>query len=581
MPKALDSKRGILRFSDFEVDLHAGHLQKGGRRVSLREQSFAVLAALLDRPGEVVTREELRKRLWPEDVFVDFDNSLNTAIARLREGLGDSAEHPRLIETLPKRGYRFIGKLVAEAGGRKKTRLAVLPFANLSGDAAQEYFCDGMTEEIIGQLAVLAPEHLSVIARTTSMHFKGTQREVAQIGEELNLDYVLEGSVRREGERVRISAQLIQVSDQSHVWAKTYDADLRHVLSLQADVARSIAAQIRIALPEAGIAGKVVDPQGHDAYLRGLYHLSKQDPAGLRSGAECFEVAIQQDPQYAAGYAKLALCHALAGYFGYTLPEVYPQAERAARMALELDRNSSDAYSAMGVVHWLYTWDLPGAERNFDRAIELNPNDPQSRMVRATFLATIPEDHAAAAADMDLARALDPLSMQIRINEGWLLYWSRQYDRAMAHARKTIELDENCVQAHGMLGLAAIAAGVPDQAVAALEVAGPRFGDPLSVSWLGMAYAMAGEAKKARAILRRFEGSMVAGYVPLVCPAWVHLGLGERQEALDLIEKAYDAHDAMLLILRVSPSFDTLREEGRYQRLIARLNLPETSAVRS
>ncbi len=568
----------IVRFGDYGVDLRAGQLYKRGLKVSLRDQSFQVLALLLERPGEVVTREELRRRLWPEDVFVDFDNNLNTAVARLREALCDSAEHPRFIETLPKRGYRFVASVAApaEAGPTRKARLAVLPFANLSGDPAEEYFSDGLTEEMIGHLAALAPDRLGVIARTTAMHYKGSHKDIARVGRELGLDYVLEGSVRREGDQVRITAQLIQVSDQTHIWSKTYDAELRHILKLQSEVAQAVAGRIQIAVPQTGKrrAG-AIHPEAHDAYLKGLYHLSRLNPSELEKADECFRRAILSGPGYAQAHAKLALVHSFAGYFGYAAPsEAFPRAQAAAAKALDLDDGLTDAHFALGLVHWFHTWNLPAAERDIDRAVTLSPNDPNGHFGRAMFLASMKEDHPAAALEMTLARELDPLSMLIRVSEGWVLYWARQFDRLIVHARETIELDENCVQAYNQLGLAFIATGAPGRAVTALEEAAGRFGDPLSLAWLGMACAEAGEPEKARAVLRRMEETATSGYMPSLCLSWVHLGLRENQAAFDLIGKAYDEHDPVVLWLRVSPSFDPLRGEPRYGPMIARLNLP-------
>jgi TolB-like protein len=571
-------KAKLVRFGECGVDLRAGQLYKRGLKISLRDQSFQVLALLLERPGEVVTREELRRRLWPDDVFVDFDNNLNTAVARLREALCDSAEHPRFIETLPRRGYRFVASVAApaEAGPARKAKLAVLPFTNLSGDPAEEYFSDGLTEEMIGQLAGLAPDRLGVMARTTAMHYKGSHKDVARIGRELGLDYALEGSVRREGDQVRITARLIQVSDQTHIWSKTYDAELRHILKLQSEVAQAVAAQIRIAVPQTGKrrAG-AVDPEAHDAYLKGLYHLSRLNPAALEKAADCFRRAIQTGPGYAQAHAKLALVHSFAGYFGYAAPsQAFPKAEAAAIKALDLCDGLSDAHFALGLVHWFHTWDLPAAERDIGRAAALNPNDPQGRFGRAMFLASMKEDHPAAALEMSLARELDPLSMLIRVSEGWVLYWARQYDRLIVHARETLELDEDCVQAYNQLGLAYIATGAPGRAITALEEAARRFADPLSLAWLGMACAEAGEPEKARAVLRKMEETALSGYMPSLCLSWVHVGLRENQAAFDLIEKAYGEHDPVVLWLRVSPSFDTLRAEPRYEPMLARLSLP-------
>jgi tetratricopeptide (TPR) repeat protein len=264
----------------------------------------------------------------------------------------------------------------------------------------------------------------------------------------------------------------------------------------------------------------------------------------------------------------------LAGYFGYAAPsEAFPKAEAAAAKALDLDDELSDAHFALGLVHWFHTWDLPAAGRDIERAVALSPNDPIGHYGRAMFLASMKEDHPAAAAEMSLARELDPLSMLIRVSEGWVLYWARQFDRLIVHARETIELDENCVQAYNQLGLAYIATAAPGRAITALEEAARRFADPLSLAWLGMACGEAGEPERARAVLRRMEETAASGYMPSLCLSWVRVGLRENEAALDLIEKAYDEHDPVVLWLRVSPSFDALRGEPRYGPMIARLNL--------
>jgi TolB-like protein/Flp pilus assembly protein TadD len=575
-----DPRPDLIRFSDFVADIRAGKLQRRGRKVSLREQPFEVLALLLERPGEVVTREELRRRLWPDGVFVDFDNNLNTAVGRLREALGDSAEHPRFIETLPKRGYRFIADVTRPAAGKtpaRRVKLAVLPFANLSGDPAQEYFSDGITEELISRLAELAPEHLGVIARTTAMHYKGGRKAIAEIGRDLSLDYVLEGSARREGDQARVTVQLIRASDQTHVWSKSYDFELRHILSLQSELADAVAERIKVILPLGGRPDRVraVDPEAHDACLKGLYQFSRYNPVAFEHATECFQLAVRKDPGYSAAYAKLALCHGFAGYFGYAMPsDAYPQAETAAVKALEIDGTLAEAHLALGLVRFFHNWDLAACEREFQRAIELSPNDPTARWSHAMFIASMKENHSAAAAEMALAQELDPLSMSIRANTGWILYWARNFDRAILYARETIGLDENCVQACQVLGLSLIATGAPDEAVVVLEEAVRRFGDPLSLAWLGMALGAADRRDEAHTLLRLLEEKSASGRMPSLCLAWVHVGLGAKAAALDLIEKAYDEHDAVILWLRVSPTFDTLRDEPRYRQMLVRLNLP-------
>lgn len=575
-----DSNQEVVHFGDFVADISAGQLHKQGRRISLREQPFEVLVLLLDHPGEIVTREELRRRLWPSDVFVDFDNNVNTAVGRLRAALGDSAEHPQFIETLPKRGYRFIASVsrrLAEDMPARRVKLAVLPFSNLSGDPTQEYFSDGITEELISRLAILAPERLGVVARTTSMHYRSLHKDIAGIGRDLGLDYVLEGSARREGGQARITVQLIQVSDQTHVWSKAYDFELHHILRLQSRLADAVAEQMRVILPQHGLSNRIrpVNPEAHDAYLKGLYHFSRYNPVGFERATERFQLAVRKDACYAAAHAKLALCRAFAAYFGYAAPsEAYPQAEAAAIKALALDGNLPDAHLALGLVRFLHDWDLLACECEFQRAIEISPNDPLGHWFYSMFVATIKEDHSAAAEEMALAQELDPLSMSVQANKGWILYWARRFDEAIVQARETIGLDENCVQAYNVLGLSLIATGAPDEAVVILKECVRRFGDALSLAWLGMAYGAAGCEEEARAVLRLMEERTTAGRMPSVCLAWVHGGLGAKARALDLIEQAYAEHDAVILWLRVSPMFDTLRDEPRCQQLIARLGLP-------
>ncbi|MGA2325497.1 MAG: winged helix-turn-helix domain-containing protein [Bryobacteraceae bacterium] len=579
-----DPAAKTIRFGAYELDLRSGELHKHGVKIKLRDKSFEVLTLLLERPGEVVRREELRARLWPADVFVDFDNNLNTAVTRLREALGDSADKPRFIETLPRRGYRFIAHVSqpardADRASARKARLAVLPFENLSGDPAQEYFSDGMTEEMITQLAALAPERLGVIARTSAMHYKGARKDIAGIGCELDLDYAVEGSVRRAGDRVRISAQLIQVRDQTHLWAKSYDSELRNILQLQGEVAEAIVRQIDVTVSPAGQRSlrraRPVDPEAHDAYIRGLFEYNKFNPSGLDQAVEHFGLAIEKDPQYALAHAKLAIARAFIGFWGYGPPsETFPKAEAAAGRALALDDTISDAHIALGIVHWFYHWKLEACQREFERAVDLSPNDPTAHWALAMFLGSMKEDHRKAVAGVSLAQELDPLSMSIRSTAGWVFYWSRQFDRAIAHCRKTLEMDENSVQAYLVLGLAALAIGSLNEAVAALEESAARFGDLFSLGDLGLAYGLAGEREKACAVIRQLEETARSQQVPSIFLAYAHSGLEDKDQALDYLEKAYAEHYAPILWLRVSPQYDALRGDPRYERLLHRLDLP-------
>jgi TolB-like protein len=574
----------MIRFDGYEADLESREVRQQGVKVKLADKSFEVLAMLLEHPGALVRREELRARLWPEGVFVDFENNLNAAVAKLRDALGDSSGKPKFIETLPRRGYRFIGCVSepaassAEAGARKR-RLAVLPFENLSGDPAQEYFSDGMTEEMITELAALAPERLGVIARTSAMHYKGSRKDVAEIGRELDLDYVVEGSVRRSQGRVRISAQLVQVSDQTHLWASNYDAELSDVLQLQSQVAQAIARHIEIVVSpgESRTARPVlaVSPEAHDAYIRGLYEFNKCTPSSLIKAVEYLERAIEIDPRYVSPYQKLAVTHALSTLWGHAPGgESLPKAADAATRVLQIDQAIPEAHFALGMVHWFAKWDLAGTQRDFERAVELNPNEPYSHWALAMLLGSMMEDHRRAAAEARLARELDPLSIIIRSQSGWLLYWARQFGDAMAHARATLEMDGNNVQASYVLGYAATVSGRFQEAIAAFRGPADRYGDPFSLGGLAMAYGFAGESENAHAAIRRMEAVAEAQHVPAMCFAWAHLGFGNHERTIDWLEKSYAEHDVQVLFSRVTAVFDCLRNHPRYRALICKLPLP-------
>jgi TolB-like protein len=576
--------RRFIRFGPFEVDLRAGELRKHGVKVKVREQSFQVLALLLEHPCEIVTREELRTSLWPANVFVDFDNNLNTAVTRLREALGDPAEKPRYVETLPRRGYRFM--VPVSAGGSRpdefragNVRLAVLPFDNLSGDPTQEYFSDGMTEELITKLACVASGRLGVIARTSAMRYKNSRKEVARIGSELDVDYIVEGSVRRTDDRVRISAQLIKVDDQTHLWAKSFDSELCDALELQSDVARAIARQIDVNL-SAGATRRTeqtgpVDLEAYDAYLLGLHQFSRASPGGFEKAGEYFRLVTEKDPHFAPAYAKLALVHALSAFFGYAQhSEAFPKAESAARRALELDNSLTEAHSALATVHWFHRWNLGECGRELECAVGLNPNDPTAHWTMAMFVGSMKEDHQRAAIEASLALSLDPLSIAIRSMICWLPYWARQYDRAIAQAHAALELDENTPQAFYVLGTAARAKGAFDDAINALEKSAAKFAAPFSLGYLGMTYGVAGMPDQARAVLGRLERNCGPHKVPPIFRAFIYAGLGENCIAIDHIEKAFEEHDALVLWLGVSPDWDLLRCEPRFQRLLLRLDLP-------
>src|SRR5438874_852833 len=364
--------RGAVRFGVFEVDLRVGELRKKGIKVKLQDQPFQILQVLLERSGEVVTREELRGRIWPADTFVDFDQGLNNAIKRLRESLSDSPDNPRFIETIPRHGYRFIGMTGSSTPGRMRS-LAVLPLENLSHDPQQDYFAEGLTEALITTLAKIGD--LRVVSRTSAMRYKGVHKPLREIARELQVDTIVEGTVLRAGRRVRITAQLIDARKESHLWAESYERDLRHILALQADVAQAIAREIRVKLTRIDQArfGAVhpIDPEAYEAYLKGRYHWNGSH--GIRKAIQHFEQAVTLDPTYAAAYAGLADCFCALMAWGHVSPnEGRVRAKELARKALAMDGTLAEAHTSLALAT-MYEYDFSTAEKEFERAIELNP----------------------------------------------------------------------------------------------------------------------------------------------------------------------------------------------------------------
>jgi TolB-like protein len=368
------SGRVTIRFGIFEADFRAGELRKRGAKIKLQEQSLQILQMLLQHPGEVVTRDELRQKIWPADTFVDFEQGLYNAVKRLRDALKDSAEKPRFIETLSRHGYRFIGTI--EESARKIESLAVLPLDNLSRDPEQDYFAEGLSEALITTLAKIG--ELRVVSRTSAMQYKGVRKPLPEIAKELGVDAIVEGTVLRANERVRITAHLIDASREMHLWTDSYDRHLRDVLDLQAEVAQAIAREIRVKLtpPEqAQLAqARTVDPEAYEAYLKGRYHWNRRSGEGLQKGIHWFQQAITKDPVYAAAYAGLADCLSILGMWGFVHPdEGCGKAKGLALKAVELEPGLAEAHASLGFATMFYDYDFVTAEREFERSIELNP----------------------------------------------------------------------------------------------------------------------------------------------------------------------------------------------------------------
>jgi TolB-like protein/tetratricopeptide (TPR) repeat protein len=577
----------MLRFGVFELDTRAGELRKRGVKLRLHGQPLQVLEILLRGAGDVVTREDLRTELWTSDTFVDFEHSLHNAIARLRDVLGDSATAPRYIQTLPRRGYKFLapveaigsdasaGQLHAAGPDPKNIRsLSVLPLAELSGDPAQGYFADGMTEALITSLAKI--EKLRVISRTSVMQYRGTRKSLPRIARELNVDAVLEGSVLRSGERIRITAQLIHAPSDQHLWAESYERDFRDVLALQDEIARQVAGQVRIILtPEeqARLEGaRPVDPQAHELLLKGRYHRNKRTEESVRKALSYFDRAIASDPAWAEGYVGVADCYNMLGYYGALSPqEAYSKSEGAAQKALQLDSSRAEAHAALGVVKRDYEWDWSGAEQQFQRALELNPGCVEAYHWRGTLFG-MQHRHAEALRDKEQALSLDPLSVIFRTDVGRVHYFERLYDRALEHYQAALEIDRHFFFVHILLGQAYLQKGMFKPAISALKNAARLSDDStFALARLAQGYAIAGEQDKARLVLKRLHRMTARKYVAPFEIAMIHVGLQEYDEAFAWLEKAFDQRSIWLAYLQVEPQLDPVRDDPRFREVLKRM----------
>jgi TolB-like protein/DNA-binding winged helix-turn-helix (wHTH) protein/Flp pilus assembly protein TadD len=611
-----------LRFGPFMLDASAGELRKAGTLIKLQPQPFQVLMLLSGRAGTVVTREEIQRCLWSDSTFVDFEHGINFSINQIRSALADNAEKPRYIETLPRRGYRFIAsvetlqesvepKPSVEVAGAPLWRsasvvallaislvasylawhrihprapvppgrimLAVLPFQNLTGDPQQEYITDGVTEEMITQLGRLQPEGLGVIARTSVMGYKHGGERMDQIGRELGVQYILEGSVRRDGNRMRITAQLIQVKDQSHLWAREYEHSLKDLFALQDDVTAGVAGEIqsRLGLEPRNRAGRnhPVAPEAYDAYLLGRYSLNGRTAAGYRDAEKYFRAAIAADPNYALGYTGLAESYLLMAANGSSLQAVSLQARTAANKALTIDATLGEPHAILGLIAQNLDWNWEEAEREFKLAMALDPNDATPHhwysgnlIVRGRFEECFRE--------LAIARQLDPLSRLLLESEGQYLYLARRYDEAIAKTDRTLEIDPNFAWAYFDRGLSYEQKGKWREALADLETARRLDDNPLNAAMLGEAYALSGDKSRARQILGELQARAKREDVSGLYPAIIYAGLGEKDAAFAGLEEAFQERATYLLALRGAAFYDPLRSDPRFDELLKRMGLP-------
>jgi TolB-like protein/DNA-binding winged helix-turn-helix (wHTH) protein/Flp pilus assembly protein TadD len=618
------------KFGIFEADLRTGELTKLGKRVRLQEQPFHLLAILLERPGELVIREELRERLWPKTI-VDFDHGLNKAISKIRDALGDSAENPRFIETVASRGYRFLANVAvvqsaqpqAAAGdlaGREAPvlaqslgaghafgwrrygaltalaltvfltwffyswrhplttihSLAVLPLENLSNDASQDYFADGMTDELITHLGQISA--IRVISRTSAMTYKNARKPLAEIARELNVDAVVEGSVLHSGERVRIVARLTEVPADKQIWAESYEGEIRDTLAFQGRVARSVAEQIRATLnrqEQVALAkSKAVKPEAYEAYLKGRYFWNKRTGDGLRTAIEYFNHAIEVDPTYAEAYSGLADSYALSGDWEYGVlspQDAFRNAKAAATKALALDDSLGEAHTSLAFALDLYGWDWEAAETEYKLAIKLSPGYATAHLWYAWHLILMGRN-SEGLFELRKAESLDPLSLIISADVADGLCIAHLFDEAVQQSNKTLQMDPNFAIGHYQLGQAFEQKHMHDEAVAefhkAIEISGHNGAFDSNLAYV---YAVLGRKEEAIKIAKDLEAHRDQNPSAEANIALIYVGLGDQDQAMIWLNKSYEARFNPSILLR--PAFDPLRSDARFRELVRRVGL--------
>jgi len=617
------SEEAIMKFAEFELALKSGELRRNGHVIRLQPQPFKVLVFLASHAGQTVTRQELQQAVWEAETFVDFEHGLNFCIKQIRNALGDDAQSPRVIETLPRRGYRFIAEVEKLNGSsmvepsrefakpetertanpkssvmklaligmiviaaliagyfawrspsriappQSKVMIAVLPFENLSGDPAEDYFSDGMTEEMIARLGQLQPKSLGVIARTSAMTYKGANKDITRIGRELGVGYVVEGSVRRAEDRVRITAQLIQVSDQTHLWSDSYDRSTGDALRVQRQVADQIATALAIEL----LADKKKETESStsaeavDAYLRGRYLWNKGDREGVSRSVEYFNQAIERDSNYAGAWAGLADAYRLLGMNYAMLPaDAYPRATDAASRAVELDPTNADALVSLGTIKFRYEWKWDEAEQYFRRALEINPNLGMAHHDYAWFLVAM-QRFDEGIEHMKQAQRLDPLSPLANSDVGWVYLMARRYDEAIEQINRTLELEPAFGSALACLERAYTLSGRPREA---LETLLKETGDTGGISTRDADPSQTMKSLYRKRLERRLE-AMKKVRVSSYSMATTSAAAGDREQTFAWLERAFSERDPMLVQARSDPAFDALRSDPRMVTMIKQI----------
>jgi TolB-like protein len=565
-------------FGAFRLDSQSGMLFREGAHVTLPPKVTELLVALVQAGGAVLTREELLQRLWPDTVVEE--GSLTSHISLLRKALGRAPKAQNFIETLPKRGYRFVASVrrleSGSADGGFRNMLVVLPFENLSVGEKYDYFSDGLTEEMITELARLSPEHLGVIARTSAMQFKSTTRTIAQIGSELSVTHALEGSVRRVGERVRITAQLIRVSDQSNLWAQNFERNLHDILEVQAEVARAVAREIQIKLTPHerrrmdSDTARSINSQAHELYLRGRHFWYRRTEEGIRKSIECFEEALQHDPRFAAAYDGISDSHTMLACRGLTpAVESFHKAKAAARQAVRLQPELGEGYASLAHVR-LHDWDWVGLEGDFRQALELYPGYAIAHYWYSEYLMAMGRT-GEAVARVEHASELDPLNSVVNASVGMIRYLAHDYDGALSVLRRGLEIDPTHHVSYLRLGLVCLQKGQSNEGLEAMRQAVTHSGGSTeALAGLAQAHGASGDKRAMERILKELGG---AGdrYISPYNVARIYGAVNETQQALEWLERAYREHNPDLIELTREPSFAGLHSNAKFLELVRRI----------
>ena len=582
-----------VRFGLFEFDLRSGELRKQGRRIRLEGQPVQVLIKLLERSGELVTRADLKKELWPADTFVNFEQSLNAAVKRLRQALGDSPANPRFIETLARRGYRFIAP-VDTAGGSSRAAvavrravesLAVLPFGNTDSDPETEYLADGITESIINHVSRLPA--VRVMARSTVFRYKDKALDPRAVGRKLNVDAVLLGRIQQRGDALLVGAELVDVRNGWQLWGDQYNRSLADIFAVEEEISKEISEKLRLRLSgeeRSRLTKRYTEStEAYRDYLRGRYHWNQLTEEGLRKGIEYFERAIRRDPNYALAYTGLADSFGLLAFFGLTPAlTVMPKAKQMAERAIAIDDGLAEAHASLAGIFKIYDWDWAASEREYKKAIELNPNYATAHRMYASYLAAVGRA-AESLREGRLAHELDPFSLVISMEIAWNCYMARDYERAAEEALRTLDLEPQFPAAQSTLGLVYEQQGRHEESLLALERTRAATGDhPSTLAALCHTLASAGRTEDARAVLGQLTQFSEQHAVSHFWLAVAQAGLGEKAAALDSLDRAYQHHDVMLVWLGVDPRLDAVRGEQLYFDLLRRIGLsPRAGSARS